>query len=318
MKYLTKPGVDKIKYIRYAAIIAIVGNAVLALLKIVAGVATGSNALVGAGIDSSTDVLIGTMTLVIVGIMSKPADAKHPWGHGRVETVATTILSFIIFFAGAQLIISAVTDIFTGEPHFMPSIFALVVTVVSIVGKLLLAWCQHILGKRADSAMVKANAKNMAGDVLTSVGVLVGLIVSAITGSRVADSVIAILIGLWIIKAAIEIFLEANLELMDGNSDMEKYGVVVAAVNAVEGACNPHKIRMRSIGGFWDIDLDIEVNPELTVQEAHEIALKVENEIKRRLENVFDIMIHIEPQGDRTHEAFGLCGDEIRRQKNFE
>ena len=227
---MTKGGVDKIKYIRYAAIIAIAGNAVLALLKIIGGLTSGSSALIGAGIDSSTDVLISTITLAIVGIMSKPADAKHPWGHGRVETVATTILSFIIFFAGAQLILTSAADMWNGQQHFMPSAFALGVTVVSIVGKLLLAWCQHILGKRAGSAVVKANAKNMAGDVLTSLGVLVGLAVSMATGWLFADSIIAILIGMWIIKTAISIFLEANLELMDGNSDMEKYGVVVAAV----------------------------------------------------------------------------------------
>ena len=304
----------KIKYIRYAAIIAITGNAILAIMKIVAGTLTHSGALIGAGIDSSTDILISIITLAIVKIMSKPADSNHPWGHGRAETVTTAILSFIIFFAGAQLIISSVTTLFTAEAQFTPSVFAIIVSVISIVGKILLAWCQHLLGTRADSAMVKANAKNMAGDVLISVGVLVGLLISAVTGSLYADSIIAILIGLWIIKTAVSIFLEANLELMDGNDNMEKYRFVIEAVNAVAGASKPHRLRMRRIAGFWDIDLDIEVNPELTVLAAHDIALQVEHEIKQRLENVFDIVIHVEPCGDHSAEAYGLSEEEIGRQ----
>jgi len=302
---------QNIKYIRYAAIIAMVGNATLATLKIIAGIISNSAALLGAGIDSATDILISGITLLTVKIMSKPADAVHPWGHGRVETVATVILSFVIFFAGSQLVIGSVTNIIEGTEPFIPSTLAIVVTIISIVGKISLACCQHILGKRANSAIVKANAKNMAGDVLTSVGVLLGLVISTFTGSAYADSIIAALIGLWIIKSAIDIFLEANLELMDGNTNMEKYKFIIEAVEAVEGASNPHRIRMRRIGGFWDIDCDIEVNPAMTVLEAHDIALKVEEEIKSRLENVYDIVIHVEPEGENTAEGFGISRKEV-------
>ena len=102
---------DKTKYIRIAAITAIVGNAILAILKIIASVFSGSGALIGDGIDSSTDVLISIITLVVIRILSKPADAEHPWGHRRAETIATAFLSFIIFFAGAQLIINSFSNL---------------------------------------------------------------------------------------------------------------------------------------------------------------------------------------------------------------
>ncbi|MCL2274242.1 MAG: cation diffusion facilitator family transporter [Defluviitaleaceae bacterium] len=307
---------NKIKHIRLAAIIAISGNALLATLKLVAGFFSGSAALIGAGIDSSTDILISIITLVIVKVMSKPADAEHPWGHGRAETVATALLAFIIFFAGAQLMVTAVNNLRGEVTDFAPSTFAIVVSAISIAGKLALAFTQHQLGKRADSAMVKANAKNMASDVLISLGVMAGLIISTLTGAAYADSIIALLIGAWIIKTAIGIFLEANLELMDGNTDMEKYHFVMEAVNAVEGATNPHRLRMRRIAGFWDIDLDIEVDPTLTVADAHHIAGQVEEEIKKRLENVFDIVIHVEPCGDGTVEAYGLSAGEIKRTRS--
>ena len=303
---------DKAKYIRVAATTAIAGNAVLAVLKIVTGVFSNSGALIGDGIDSSTDMLIGIMTLFVGRIISKPADIEHPWGHGKAETISTVLLSFIVVFAGMQLIISSVSNLISGERYFEPSFVAIIVTLSSIVGKTLLAWSQYLLGKRANSAMVKANAKNMAGDVLISTGVLTGLIISTVTGLTYADTIISILIGVWIIKTAIEIFLEVNLELMDGNNDMEPYRIIVRAVNSVDGAANPHHARIRSIAGYWDIDFDIDVDPESTVLEAHNIASKVEREIKRNLENVYDIMIHIEPSGDNALEAFGLSEDDIR------
>lgn len=306
---------DKTNNIRVAAITALAGNAILAILKIGAGIFSNSGALIADGIDSAADVLISVITLVVVMIISKPADAEHPWGHGRAETVATALLSFTLFFVGIQLIISSVSSVISNEHHTAPSSIALIITLVSIAGKVLLAYSQHILGKRAGSAMIKANAKNMASDVLVSLGVLSGLVISTITGSSKADIIITMLIGAWIIKTAIGIFLEANLELMDGNSDVEPYLVIIDAVNSVKGATNPHRARMRRIAGFWDIDLDIDIDPQCTVLEAHSIASQVESEIKLRLENVFDIMIHVEPLGDNSAEMFGLSEEVIHSEK---
>jgi cation diffusion facilitator family transporter len=305
---------NKTKYIRTAATIALIGNAVLAVLKITAGILAPSGALIGDGIDSATDILIGIITLFVVKILSKPADAEHPWGHRRAETVATAFLSFVIFFAGAQLIIDSISNLIA-DAHAVPTAAAVAVTVISIIGKILIAYSQYMLGKRADSAMIKANAKNMAGDVLISVGVLAGFLITFFTETAHADSVVAIFIGAWIIKTAAGIFIDANLELMDGNSDMESYRVIVDAVNAVKGASNPHRARMRRIAGFWDISFDINVDPKCSVSQAHMIASRVEGEIKKRLENVFDIIVHVEPSGDDTAEAFGLSEDEINNGK---
>ena len=305
---------NKTKYIQIAATIAIIGNAIIAVLKITAGLSSQSDALFGDGIDSSTDVLISIITLFVVKILSKPADAEHPWGHRRAETIATAFLSFIIFFAGGQLIINSLSNLITDKYTPIPSTIAIVVLLISIIGKILLAFSQHILGKLANSAMTMANAKNMASDVLISSGVMVGFGIVYLTGARHADSVMAMLIGAWIIKTAIGIFLESNLELMDGNNDITQYQVIVDAVNAVDGASNPHRARMRRVAGFWDIDLDINVNPRISVFEAHKIASKVEQEIKNRLDDVFDIMIHIEPCGDNADEAYGLSEDDIHNR----
>ena len=303
---------EKNKYIRVASIISVLGNTVLAVTKILAGILSNSGALLGDGIDSSTDILISIVTLAVVGVISKPADAEHPWGHRRAETVTTAFLSFVIFFAGAQLIYNTVINLISGGRVFEFSIAAFAATFLSIIGKILLAWSQYSLGKRAGSEMIKANAKNMTSDVLISLSVLAGLTISTLSRSSYADSVIAILIGAWVIKTAIGIFLEANLELMDGSTNTQPYYVILEAVNAVEGASNPHRARMRRIAGFWDISFDVDIDPNCTILEGHDIASRVENEIKRRLENVFDIMVHVEPRGDQSEEIFGLSEDDIR------
>jgi cation diffusion facilitator family transporter len=302
---------EKARYIRIASAIALAGNCALAALKIGAGLLSKSGALLGDGLDSSMDVVFCAMTLVAVRVIASPADTRHPWGHGRAETVATAFLSFAMFFMGAQLIIASGSKLISGETPAAPSLVGMVAALVSIAGKALLAWSQHALGRRAGSALLRANAKNMAGDMLISLGVLAGLGVSALTGSGIADAVIAILIGLWIIKTAVGIFLEANLELLDGSGDTAPYRTIFEAVHRVEGAERPHRARMRRIAGFWDIDLDIEVDPRLTVSQAHGIALRVEQEIKLRLENVYDIMVHIEPRGEGAQEGYGISEAEF-------
>jgi cation diffusion facilitator family transporter len=304
-------GTKKTRLIKTAAWVALLGNAVLAVLKITAGVYAESLAVVGDGIDTSVDVLIAVMTLVVARIIARPADASHPWGHGRAETVATALLSFVLFFAGAQLILNSGAAIIFGEPREVPEFPALVVTVISITGKILLAWSQYLFGKKADSPMLKANAKNMSGDVVISAGVLIGLLLSTLTGIGLIDSVAALLVGMWVIKAAVDIFVEANAELMDGGSGKVFYRAVFDAVYSVPGAGNPHRTRMRRIAGFWDIDIDIEVDPALTIREAHAIASQVERAIKERVEGVYDIMVHMEPAGNREKESYGLREDRI-------
>ena len=300
------------KYARMAAFIALGGNAALAALKLAFGAMAGSAALVGDGIDSSADVLISIVALAVVKIIAKPADREHPWGHGRAETVAVAVLSFILFFAGAQLIVSSASNLLSGVVLEAPSLSALVVTLVSIAGKMLLAYSQHVLGRRSGSAMIQANAKNMLGDVAISGGVLVGLGISVLTGSGLADTIIACLVGAWVIKTAVGIFRGANLELMDGSADTAQYRAIFEAVHAVEGASNPHRARIRRIGGFWDIDMDIEVNPAITVEQAHRIATQVEAAIKDRLDRVYDVMIHVEPKGATgPEEGFGLSSQEF-------
>jgi len=307
---------DRTGLVRTAAMIALGGNLVLALLKLITGTATGSLAVIGDGIDSSTDVVIALMTLVVGFIINQPSDKEHPWGHRRAETIATIVLAFIILFAGFQLFETSFQRIKSGTGGQLPERAALVVTVLSILGKTALAITQRNLGKKAGSAMILANAKNMVNDIIMSSSVFIGLGASALFKLPILDAITALLVSLWVIKGAIEIFMEQNQELMDGNADGELYRALFRAVKAVPGAGNPHRARIRKMATAWDIDVDVEVDGNLTVSAAHEIAEQVERSIREEIPDVYDIMVHIEPAGGGQHaEQFGLSAKDLPEAK---
>src|SRR5574344_2387875 len=128
----------RIQLIRLAGIIALIGNAILAATKLFLGLYSKSLAVTGDGIDSSTDVLIALVTLIISGIIARPGDKEHPWGHGRAETTATMALAFIIFFAGAELVVSSVKQLIAGTATQDISLLAILAAAISITGKVLL------------------------------------------------------------------------------------------------------------------------------------------------------------------------------------
>ncbi len=306
-------GQQRNKLVKTAAYIAIGGNLLLAALKIAFGLRTGSLAVLGDGIDSSSDVAIALMTLAVGFIISQPSDKEHPWGHSRAETLATIVLAFIIMIAGFQLCISAIQKLFSGELTQIPPPLTLAVTGVSILGKLALAFSQYTLGKKSGSAMIMANAKNMTNDIFISSSVLVGLAASILLKLPFLDPLAGFIVSLWVMKSAVEIFSDLRMELMDGNADDQLYRDLFTAVKSVTGAGNPHRARIRKMASLWDIDLDIEVDGRMCVREAHEIAEAVAREIKCRIPDVYDVMVHVEPSGQGEHsEQFGLCVRDVQ------
>lgn len=288
--------------IKKASWIALIGNALLAAMKITAGITAGSLAVVGDGIDSSTDVVISFITLITARILLKPPDKNYPYGYGKADSIATKALSFVIFFAGLQLLITTIGKLIEGEATPMLSKLAIYVTVISIIGKLLLSYYQFKIGKKTGSSMLIANGKNMQNDVLISVSVLVGLIFIFVFKKPVLDRIFALIVSLWILKTAYQIFKQTNYELMDGVKDCSVYEKIFRAIETVDGVHNPHRVRARNIGHKLLIGIDIEVDGNLSLLQAHNIAHSVEESIKANIDNVFDVTIHVEPLGDDTKE----------------
>ena len=287
--------------------ISTIGNAVLSVSKIIVGLLAGSLAVLGDGIDSATDVIISVVMIFTARIMSRPPSKKYVFGYEKAESIATKILSLVIFYAGVQMLLSSVESIFSDEVKEIPSAIAIYVTVFSIAGKLLLALYQYKQGKKINSSMLMANAINMRNDVIISSGVLLGLIFTFIFKLPILDSITGLIISLFIIKSSISIFMDSNVELMDGVKDVNIYNKIFEAVEKVPGAGNPHRVRSRMIGNLYNITLDIEVDPQMTLMQAHEIADAVEKSIENSIDNVYDILVHVEPAGKcQTDEKFGI------------
>ncbi|MFW6289348.1 MAG: cation diffusion facilitator family transporter [Mariniphaga sp.] len=298
---------DKKQVLIKASWISIIGNSLLSVLKVVAGIFTGSLAVLSDGIDSATDVVISLVMIFTAKIMNKPPNQKYVYGYEKAEGVATKILSLIIFFAGAQMLVSSVQSIFDYNEKVLPGKLAIGVTVISIGGKLLLSWYQNRQGKRINSPMLIANSVNMRNDVLISVGVLVGLVFTFVLNLPVLDSVAGLVISLFIIWSSVKIFLESNVELLDGVKDENVYNRIFEAVDMVPEAHNPHRARIRTIGNLYMIALDIEVDGNITLNQAHHIAHEVEERIIQTVENIYDIVVHVEPLGkEHPAEKFGI------------
>ena len=162
--------------------------------------------------------------------------------------------------------------------------------------------------------MLIADAKNMGGDVIISSSVLIGLGFTFILKLPILDTITAFAVSLWIMKAAIGIFRETNTELMEGIDDQSVYKKIFAAVNSVPGAFNPHRTRVRKLNNMLVIDLDIEVEETLSIKDAHNIGVIVEEKIKRKLDNIYDVIIHIEPKGNiEKDEKYGLSEEGIKK-----
>lgn len=291
------------KLIKHASWIGIIGNAILSGSKIIVGFIAGSLSVVADGIDSAGDVLISFMTLYIATLLIKPPNIKFPYGYGKAEPNATKALSFVVFFAGAQLAISSIKRLISGEIPEMPDKIAIFVIIISIIGKLMLAWYQMFIGKKTNSCMLKANAKNMQGDVVISASVLVGLVFIYVLKIPVLDTITALLVSIWIMRVAVKIFIETNLELMDGNVEKKIYQKAFSIVESVEGVKNPHRMRIRQIGHKLMVNVDIEVDGDMSLKEAHEISHVIEKNIKCKLEQeVLDVIIHVEPYDDNIEE----------------
>lgn len=287
--------------------VSAIGNLILSLSKIIVGIISGSLAVIGDGIDSASDVIISIVMILTAHIVNRPPSKKYAYGYQKAEGIATKILSLVILYAGIQMLVSSITALFSEQDRELPNSLAIYVTVFSIIGKLGLAWYQYKKGKQIKSQLLIANAVNMRNDIFISISVLAGLVFTYVFKLPILDVITGLLISLFIIKSAIDIFIESNISLMDGVHNEEIYEEIFKAVESVDGASNPHRVRSRQIGNMYMIALDIEVDGNITLIQAHQIANKVEDSIRNTIENVYDIVVHVEPNGkDHPSEKFGI------------
>jgi len=293
---------------------SILGNGLLAFLKLAAGFISGSYVVIADGIDSVSDIASSLVVLLAARIISKPPNVKFPYGYKKADTVATKVLSFVIFFAGAQLAYSTVRILINGSGLALPGMLAIWVTVISMLGKAFLSFLLFRTGKKVESSMLIANARNMRNDILLSLSALISLLFTLVLKEPLIDRIIALLISVFIMYEGFRIFMKSNIDLMDGIDNTEVYSRLFESIRSVEGAHHPHRVRARKIGHYYMVNLDIEVDPDLSVQKAHEIARNVEISIRSNIKNIYDVMVHVEPLGNAEKEEYGISEKEYRLQ----
>ncbi len=276
--------------------VSIVVNLLLAAFKFLAGALGHSGAMISDAVHSSSDVLGSLIVIVGVKLSEKASDEDHPYGHERMENVASLILSGILAAAGFGIGKEALLSILDGSYRaaVSPGLLALAAAVVSIVVKEALFWYTWVNAKKIRSGALKAEAWHHRSDALSSVGALIG-IGGALLGVPVMEPIASIVICLFILKVAVDIFREAVNKMVDHSCSAETEAELRLCAAAEEGVVKVDMIRTREFGRRIYVDLEISVDGSLTLYEAHDIAQRVHDRIETGFPDVKHIMVHVNP-----------------------
>ena len=274
--------------------VGIVCNAALTVFKLVAGIVAHSSAIVADAVHSASDIL-GSLIVMIGAIFSnKAADASHPYGHEKLECIASILLGNILVLVGAAIGYTGITKIIHGETLAAPGMLALIAAVVSIVVKEALYWYTIAAAKRIRSVSLKAEAWHPRSDALSSIGALVG-IAGARMGYPILDAIASLVICIFIEKAAIDIFKDAINKMVDKACDDETEHEMYECVMKNESVRGVDLLRTRTFGNKIYVDIEIRVDGKLTLWEAHAIAESVHDSVETEFSKVKHIMVHVNP-----------------------
>jgi len=274
-------------------------NALLMIVKLTAGYFGRSEAVFADGMESACDFVAILATIVALKIGRKPYDDRHPYGHGKAECIAAIVVSLVIFITGCGILYKAVITIITRE-YMEPHLIAVLAALLTIVTKESLYRFTRRVSEKLESPAVEAIAKDHRKDALTSIATLVG-VGGAYFGAFFMDPVAAGLTAFFIFHIGWETFIKSSQELMDAQPPQETLVVMTGIAEEVQGVEHVHEIRGRRSGQYLIVDLKLEMDPDMTVKESHEIATEVKRRIFRRIANIGDVMIHINPH-DEDHE----------------
>jgi cation diffusion facilitator family transporter len=275
--------------------VGIIGNAILSLLKLLAGIVAHSGAMISDAVHSASDVLASVIVIIGVKLAAKEADREHPYGHERFECVAAIILAVVLVVTGVLIGKSAVEEITAGSGEMpVPGLLALIAAVVSIVVKEAMYWYTRHYAIKIDSQALRANAWHHRSDALSSVGALIG-IAGARLGLPILEPIASIVICVFIFKAAYDIFRDAVSKMVDHSCSAEVEQELRDCACAQPQVRGVDKLRTREFGNRIYVDIEILVDGSLSLTASHEIAECVHDAIEQRFEKVKHIMVHVNP-----------------------
>ena len=275
--------------------ISISVNIFLTLAKLAAGILAGSGAMISDAVHSASDVFSTVVVIIGVKLSGKASDKEHPYGHERMECVAAIILSVILLITGLAIGYEGVTKILSDRDSLAaPGLLAVVAAIVSILAKELLFQYVRRWAKKLDSSALMAEAWHHRSDALSSIGALIG-IVGARAGFPVLDPLASVVICAFIGKAAFDIFRDAVDKMVDHSCDEDTEDAIRLCALRQDAVARIDLLRTREFGNRIYIEMEIAVDGELKLSEAHAIAERVHDDIEAEFPKVKHIMIHVNP-----------------------
>lgn len=281
------------------SVVSIVGNIVLSIGKLIAGIIAHSGAMVSDAVHSASDVFSSIIVIIGVKLAAKNSDKEHPYGHERMECVAAIVLAVVLLVTGLFIGENTLNTIISGNigEMKMPGVLALIAAAVSILVKEGMFWYTRYYAKKLDSGAVMADAWHHRSDALSSVGALIG-IAGARMGYPVLEPVASLVIVLFILKAAFDIFKDAVDKMVDHSCDDETEKELRGCAESIEGVKGVDLLRTRIFGNKIYVDIEIRVDGRKTLIEGHEIAERVHAEIEKAFPKVKHIMVHVNPDSE--------------------
>jgi cation diffusion facilitator family transporter len=283
---------------RKVTLLGLFVNAFLILLKFFAGIFGGSQALIADAVHSISDLFTDAVVLFGIKIGRKPPDKEHHFGHARIETLASAIVGIALIGTAVYLGIDAALNIHQ-HTEYHPTGIALIGAGVSIALKEALYRYTVLIGRRIKSQLIVANAWHHRSDALSSVAVLLGVAGTLINPAwHILDALAALIVSFFIIKVGFDILRKTLREFTDTAPRPEIIEKLMQLSGAVDGVMNAHDLRVRTSGGFYQAEIHIVVDGQLTVVQGHRIAKTVERCLAEEMDELDRVIVHVDPAGE--------------------
>jgi cation diffusion facilitator family transporter len=307
--YLPDPLDKRYQETRKVTLVGALVDLVLGVVKIIVGITASSQALVADGIHSLSDLATDFLVLFAAKHAHRKADDEHPYGHGRIETVATVILGVALVIVAIGISYDAVRRLMTPELLLQPGWLALLVAGISVLSKELIYQYTARAARRLRSKMLLANAWHSRSDAISSVIVVIGVL-ATMMGYPSFDALAAVAVALMVAKIGWDLLWKSLQELIDTALDPEKVEVIRNTIMAVDGVRTCHMLRTRHSGSDALVDVHIQVDPAVSVSEGHQISEAVRWRLLDNVDDVSDVTVHIDPEDDE--QASSCAGLPLR------
>jgi len=280
---------------RRVALAGVLLSGLLAVAKITVGWIGSSTSVLADGLESAADTITSTLVFVGIVLASRPPDENHPYGHGRLETVVGLLVGLILFAGGCGISYHALQRV--GDIHPPPPLYTIWPVLASIVIKGGMAATKFHFGKKAGSSALAADAWNDAVDMVSGATALVAVSLAIASPERflAADHYGGFAVGIIVVFTGVHVIRDTTLQLIDTMPEAGMLRQVEDLALQVEGALGVEKVYARKTGLQYHVDLHLEVDPAITVERAHEIAGEVRTRLRKSLDWVADVLVHVEP-----------------------